>query len=465
MIIMENRQDKIKKQSTIRLVVQCISFAFHNGYVRGWAKGKIYSGSNKMFCIPGLNCYSCPGAIGACPIGSLQAVLGETGFNISLYVIGFIGIVGVLCGRLICGWLCPFGLVQDLFHKIPLFKKVKNMPGHKYLRYLRFVVLAVFVIALPMSVKNQAGVGQPWFCEFICPSGTLLGGIPLVAANESLQAIIGFRYFWKIFLLVVILIASIKFDRPFCKYICPLGALYGMANPISIYRLKVDDEKCVQCGECQHACGVDIKVWENPNSIDCIRCGKCKVVCPTGAITSTFTIKHKEIETLTADNEDVLIGKGRTIAICISSVLAIILSGYALSQIGLMIYLVTSPGSIESTLDYFQYVFGYIVAAITTVMTFVLGIKALIAKKTISNISELSVWPKRNLRIIGICFAVTYFGYVIYTIMLAKQFVAGVFAYPIQLMLASIVIYIMLVIVNFILQLSLNMRSERNLNA
>ena len=286
--MMGKDKSKAKANSRWRLIVQALSFAFHNGYAQGWLKGEIYTGNNKQFCLPGLNCYSCPGALGSCPIGSLQAVLDSGQYKFSCYVLGFIGLVGMLFGRLICGWLCPFGFVQDLIHKIPLGKKIKNLPGHKYLKYLRYVVLALFVIILPMTVLNVGGLGKPWFCEYICPSGTLFAGIPLVLTHDNLRALIGWRFFWKIALLLIFLIASLVAVRPFCKYICPLGALYGLCNPISVYRLKINEDACIQCGACQQACGMDIKVWETPNSPDCIRCLQCKAVCPNGAITSSI---------------------------------------------------------------------------------------------------------------------------------------------------------------------------------
>ena len=292
-----NFNQKLKKQSTFRTVVQAIAFAFTNGYVNGWVHGRIYQGSSKKICIPGLNCYSCPGALYACPIGALQAVLGSGQLKISLYVLGFIGSVGVFCGRAICGWLCPFGFIQDLLHKIPVFKKIKNLPGHRFLIYLKYVVLLVFVIALPMLIKGASGTGSPWFCEYICPSGTLLGGIPLAAANENIRATIGWRFYFKLTILIVIILLAVKSYRPFCKYLCPLGALYSAANPISFYRFQVDHDKCVKCGACQKACGMDIPVWENPNSPECIRCGKCKAACPCGAIHSTFeNIENKIIK-------------------------------------------------------------------------------------------------------------------------------------------------------------------------
>ena len=276
---------KSKKQ-TLRLIIQAAVFALTNGYIKGWLSGKIYKGNLKSICVPGLNCYSCPGALGSCPVGSLQAVLGSGRYKISLYVLGFIGLFGVIFGRLICGFACPFGLVQDLLYKIPFPKKFKNIYGHKILKYLRYVVLIVFVIVLPLTVVNLAGVGQPWFCEYICPSGTLFGGIPLVLANEALRSTIGFRFWIKISALVTCIFLSIITYRPFCKYVCPLGAMYGLFNPISLYRYEVDKDKCIKCGACQKACDMNIKVWEKPNSTECIRCGKCMEACKEGAITN-----------------------------------------------------------------------------------------------------------------------------------------------------------------------------------
>lgn len=277
-----------KKRNKIRPWFQAAWFALTNGYATGFLQGKIYRGESKRICVPGLNCYSCPGALGACPIGSLQAVLGSSSFKVSCYVFGFLMLFGTLLGRLICGWLCPFGWAQDLLYKIPLFQKKKTLPGHHWLKKLPYVVLIVFVILLPSVVTGITGIGDPWFCKYICPSGTLFGGIPLTAVNEGLRTACGALFQWKTLLLLTILVLSIKYSRPFCKYVCPLGAIYGCFNPISFYRLKVDEDKCVRCGKCQQACCADIPVWEKPNSPDCIRCGDCKAQCPTGAITSTL---------------------------------------------------------------------------------------------------------------------------------------------------------------------------------
>ena len=184
-------------KNRMRLWVQIVFTAVTNGYLLGFLTGRIYTGPTKAACVPGLNCYSCPGALGSCPIGSLQAVLGSRDYKFSFYAVGFLLFFGSLFGRFVCGWLCPFGLVQDLLYKIPLFKKRKNLPGHKVLIWAKYVILVLFVILLPLLVVDFTGQGAPWFCKYICPSGTLAAGIPLVLLNENLKLAVGNLFFWK----------------------------------------------------------------------------------------------------------------------------------------------------------------------------------------------------------------------------------------------------------------------------
>lgn len=278
-------------RSKLRLGCQVAFTALSNGYVQGFFQGKIYSGPTKYACVPGLNCYSCPGALGSCPIGSLQAVIGSRKFHLSLYVLGFLMMVGAILGKAVCGFLCPFGLVQDLLHKIPGVKKLRRLNGEKYLQWLRYVMLGLLVILLPMVVVDIVGQGSPWFCKYVCPSGTLLGGIPLLAGNPALRGAVGWLFTWKMAILVVILVLSVFLYRPFCRYLCPLGAVYGFFNRFALYRFTLNEEQCTHCGACHQVCGLDIDPSKTPNHSQCIRCGKCLDACPHGAICSTWQKK------------------------------------------------------------------------------------------------------------------------------------------------------------------------------
>ena len=273
------------------MTVQLLWTFLTNSFVTGFVQGKIYTGTLKRFCLPGLNCYSCPGALGACPIGAMQAVIGSE-HKITFYVSGFLIFIGALCGRLVCGWLCPFGLAQDLLHKIPFAKKIGTFKGDRLLRGLKYAVLFVFVIILPLFALDDYGTSTPWFCKYICPSGMLFGGIPLTAVNEGIRETAGFLFAYKGLILAVNVILSILIYRPFCKYICPLGAIYALFNKISVLRIRNDEEKCVGCKKCEKACKMNINVLSDLNSPECIRCGLCVKSCPTESLSMKFSLKN-----------------------------------------------------------------------------------------------------------------------------------------------------------------------------
>lgn len=294
--------DKKKQSEWKRHRFQILWAFLTNSYLVGFAKGKIYDGKLKNLCVPGLNCYSCPGALGSCPIGAMQAVIGSWNFRMAFYVAGFLVFVGALMGRFVCGWLCPFGLIQDFLHKIPFVKKISTFRGDRLLRKLKYVIFLVFVILLPMFVVDMLGQGAPYFCKLICPAGTLEGGIPLVLLNSAMRTAVGWLYAWKNVLLVVIVLLSVVIYRPFCKYICPLGAVYSVFNPIAVFRYRVDKEACVHCGACAKACKMQVDPSETPNHPECIRCGSCKKVCPTGAIYSGINCR-KGSETAVSSTE------------------------------------------------------------------------------------------------------------------------------------------------------------------
>lgn len=274
----------------LRLTIQLLFTIVTNGYAYGFMKGKIYQGSLKYACVPGLNCYSCPGAVAACPIGALQALLNQQGFRVPFGALGFLFLFGSLLGRFVCGWLCPFGLVQDLLYKIPLFRKKKRLPFHRILKYGKYVSL--FLLVGFGSLFLFGGYAKvPAFCKYLCPSGTLFGAIPLLAANESLRSQAGGLFFWKMGLLLFIMALSVKVYRPFCQYLCPLGAIYGWFNRFSLVQVYWEKEQCISCGFCEKACPISLSVNEISRSPECIRCGKCIEACPEKCL---YFLKKKE---------------------------------------------------------------------------------------------------------------------------------------------------------------------------
>lgn len=235
-----------------------------------------------MICTPGLNCYSCPAAVMSCPIGAMQLFFAGVKHNISLFVTGFLVTTGVVFGRLICGYVCPMGLIQDLIYKILTPKRIVMF---KYLRYLKYIVLLLFVILLPMLILHElSGLGEPWFCKYICPSGTIFGALPLLTVNRFLFDFTGILLIVKLIIAAGILLVSLVIYRPFCRLLCPLGAFYALFNKIAFLKMRCNKDKCSSCGDCSKACQIMLDPANKPNSPECIRCGDCKAACKTKAL-------------------------------------------------------------------------------------------------------------------------------------------------------------------------------------
>lgn len=312
---MKHENNETKKKSgrlralipTKRRLIQLYAALLFNANLKGFANGYIYRGPLKNICTPGLNCYSCPGASGACPLGSLQNALAASNKRAPYYVFGIILLYGILLGRWICGFLCPFGLIQDLLHKIKTPKLKKNR-FTRVLSYLKYVILVLFVFYIPLVyvyAKNPATL--PAFCKYICPAGTLEGAVGLLSnkGNSDLLSMLGPLFTWKFLLMIGILVAAVFIYRFFCRFLCPLGALYGLFNKIAICGIKLEKPKCTDCGLCVSKCKMDIR---EVGDHECINCGECISVCPTQAITwrgSKFFLPPNEIGESEADREAV----------------------------------------------------------------------------------------------------------------------------------------------------------------
>lgn len=296
---MEKKNRTIKQwwldhKPTKRRIIQLYAALLTNANLKGFGNGKIYQGQVKNICAPGLNCYSCPAASASCPLGALQNALAGSNARLPHYMLGILLLFGVLFGRWICGFLCPFGLVQDLLHKIKT-PKIKKSPITRILSYLKYIILVVFVVIMPLVYAGQS-FPLPGFCKYICPSGTLLGAGGLLSneANSNMFSMLGPLFTWKFCLLVVLLVGAVFIYRFFCRFFCPLGAICGLFNRIAILGIKLEKSKCTDCGLCIGACEMDIR---QVGDHECISCGTCISVCPTGAIS------YKGPKILLAPNE------------------------------------------------------------------------------------------------------------------------------------------------------------------
>jgi len=269
-----------------------------------WTK-KLYGGVLKQYCAPVLNCYGCPSAFFACPIGSIQHILlitrpvkfpatARLWDQLSAYLQALVttltswpmaltALVGLGVGRMFCGWVCPFGFVQDALFKI----KTPKVTMHRYFSWGRYLVLVALVLIIPFFTQ------LPWFCK-LCPQGNLEAGIPFILWNPA-NPLSGdpmfptiFWFFWvKVVILVVFLGLFVFIKRPFCRAVCPLGAILGLFNRVSVLRMTVEGAakaSCNMCKTCQEICPVDINIYDDANSPDCIRCFLC-TTCPSVSLT------------------------------------------------------------------------------------------------------------------------------------------------------------------------------------
>ncbi len=274
-----------RHKPTKRRLIQVYAALLVNANVKGVFTGRIYTGNTKYLCVPGLNCYSCPAATGACPLGALQNALAASNTAAPYYVLGILALFGLLLGRTVCGFLCPVGLGQELLYKIGT-PKLKKSRITRIFSYFKYVLLAVFVVAIPLIygfMDPVSGGPVPAFCKYVCPAGTFGGAIGLLINpnNADLYEMLGPLFTWKFCVLAAIIVLCIFLFRAFCRFFCPLGAIYGFFNKIALLGVKLDKNKCTDCGLCVARCKMDVK---HVGDHECINCGECIAVCPAKAI-------------------------------------------------------------------------------------------------------------------------------------------------------------------------------------
>ena len=241
-----------------------------NSYFKVFQTREIYGGVLKQGCVPGLSCHACPTALAGCPIGMAQFFAANHRFP--FYLAGFLGVIGLVSGRFTCGWLCPFGLLQDVtraFRKLAI-----KIP--KFLNYGKYLVLVTLVLVIPYITH------QHWFSK-LCPCGALIAGIPWALWNPD-NPVFGFAaitpealgtMFWaKLWILGIFLTLFLFLKRPFCRTVCPLGGIYALFNRISLVSLRVKSS-CNDCGKCRELCPTDLEARLEANSENCIKCLDC----------------------------------------------------------------------------------------------------------------------------------------------------------------------------------------------
>jgi ferredoxin-type protein NapH len=270
-----------------RRIVQFVSLLVTNSYVAAIPRATFYQGGLKGACVPVLNCYACPLAWGSCPIGALQHFVIIRAFP--FYLLGALGLVGVFIGRFSCGWFCPFGWFQEACYKL-------RLPKFSAPNWVRHAKYAVTIVVAGVIVWYTL---EPWFCK-LCPAGTLEAGLPWLwwSARGSADAE-GMNFVTGLFTLKVLLLAALvllagMMRRPFCRFACPLGAILGLTNKVSLLQLDsdlakcriasargLDPTNCATCRTCSVDCPMDLKVPEEVGSVDCIRCMNC---VPRGSV-------------------------------------------------------------------------------------------------------------------------------------------------------------------------------------
>lgn len=258
----------------------------------------------KWLCLPVLNCHSCQLAWFACPIGVLVHYAGLHVFP--FLAVGTVLLLGVLGGRILCGWVCPFGFLQDLLHKLPGPKF--RLPA--WTSWIKYAVLVVTVLLLPF-ILGAATLAS--FCRF-CPASALQVTAPRLVGSGA--AALSAMTVVKLAVLVLVLLAATMSSRAFCRVLCPIGAMLAPFNYLSLWKIRPPTEHCRQCAACREACpeggrpGDRIAAGVAPNrALDCIVCHECQKACPetnTSGVSEVLPTKPGANDALALSSEETL---------------------------------------------------------------------------------------------------------------------------------------------------------------
>ena len=236
-------------------------------------------------CAPVFHCYACPLATFACPIG----IIAQFGaLHVFPFVaLGLLVLAGAVLGTLICGWACPFGFLQDLAAKVPTPK----FDPPRWASHFRYVVLVVTVLAVPYFF----GEGHPLFVCRVCPAGGLEASVPTMARQVSAGQPVDWPNAIKLTILILFLVAIFFVKRPWCRVLCPLGAIFSLFNRFSVFFLGVDPSKCTDCKRCHKLCDFGIEPEKSPNDSRCVRCLECTACGPSAIQVKTIFSRKQQL--------------------------------------------------------------------------------------------------------------------------------------------------------------------------
>jgi len=277
-----------------RLSAQLIGLVALNSY--------FWSPAGKAVCLPVLNCHACTVSATACPIGSITAFALMR--RVPFYIIGMLGIVGLSVGRAFCGWLCPFGLLQDALYRL----RTRKLRLPRAVNWLKYALLSALVIALPTAVGAggadrtsirvvDESAGGLDFCALVCPAGTLSAGLPGLIAREDLRSGMTWKSWMKLALLAVVLGTVVLARRAFCRALCPLGATMALTSRVSLFQLQTDPAKCTRCHLCVAVCPTEARQIPNTQgqleaTAECTMCLDCVRQCPeAGALSARLAAR------------------------------------------------------------------------------------------------------------------------------------------------------------------------------
>ena len=265
----------------LRHITQVCVTLFYNANLVTGPFGKYMDLPGQDACVPGYNCMHCRYSLSGCPLGTMQRTLKDRHPYFSVELWGILIFFGFLIGRMVCGWGCPIGAMQGLLHKIPSPKIKKSTFTYK-LTYLKYVMLIVFVIGVPLVLSMVNGRGISFYCEYLCPVLFLQSRGLTALVTGNLGRLGDMFSSHRFYLSLALVLSAVVIYRPFCRFLCPLGAFYSFFNKFAVFGMKVDADKCIGCDACIRQCKMDCqKVGDR----ECIACGKCRGVCPTKAIT------------------------------------------------------------------------------------------------------------------------------------------------------------------------------------